>query len=219
MAAEAAALRIAAAVGVTSITPQVVELGGFPCLIVDRFDRVVEDGAVRRIHQEDLCQATGTSPSARRGRAKYEDHGGPGFVALASLLNAYAADPVRELEQLVRVLTFTVLIGNGDAHAKNLALLHPSPETVALAPLYDTVPTALWAALADRTAMHIGGERVLSRVTRDDIHREVRRWPIAAARAAAVVSETIDRVVAAAPGCGHDDLASFVRNRAASLQG
>lgn len=219
VAAEAAALRIAAAVGVTSITPQVVELGGFPCLIVDRFDRVVEDGAVRRIHQEDLCQATGTSPSARRGRAKYEDHGGPGFVALASLLNAYAADPVRELEQLVRVLTFTVLIGNGDAHAKNLALLHPSPETVALAPLYDTVPTALWAALADRAAMHIGGERVLSRVTRDDIHREFRRWPITAARAAAVVSETIDRVVDAAPGCGHDDLASFVRNRAASLQG
>lgn len=257
VAAEAAALRIAAAVGITSITPQLVELGGFPCLIVDRFDRVVDgtgartdrpeghepdpadgDGAavgdraanrdgradgthegVRRIHQEDLCQATGTSPSARRGRAKYEDHGGPGFVALASLLNAYAADPVHELEQLVRALTFTVLIGNGDAHAKNLALLHPTPGTVALAPAYDTVPTALWPALADRAAMHVGGERVLSAVTLDDVHREVRRWPISAARATAVVAETIDVVADAAPGCGHDGLAAFVRDRAGSLRG
>lgn len=101
---------------------------------IDRFDRVVDaDGRLRRIHQEDLCQATGTSPRSRRGRATYEEHGGPGFLRLAELLSAYAADPLRELEQLVRVLTFTVLIGNGDAHAKNLALLHPTAETVALA--------------------------------------------------------------------------------------
>jgi serine/threonine-protein kinase HipA len=218
--AEAAALRIAAAVGITTITPQVVELGGFPCLIVDRFDRAVDArGGVRRIHQEDLCQATGTSPTAQRGRAKYEDHGGPGFVRLAELLNAYGADPVRELEQLVRVLTFTVLIGNGDAHAKNLALLHPTAETVALAPVYDPVPTALWPGLADRAAMHVGGRRRLSEVTLDDIHREVRRWPIAAARAAAVVAETIDGVADAAGDCGHDGLAAFVRTRAAALRG
>lgn len=217
MAAEAAALRIAAAVGLTSIDPQLAELGGFPCLIVDRFDRVADEGGVRRVHQEDLRQATGTSPADRRGRAKYEDHGGPGFVALASLLNAYAADPTHELEQLVRVLTFTVLIGNSDAHAKNLALLHPTPEHVALAPLYDTVPTALWPALADRAAMHIGGERRLSRVTLEDIHREVRRWPLSSARAAEVVAETVDRVADAAGPCGHDGLATFVRERAVSL--
>lgn len=218
--AEAAALRIAAAVGITTITPQVVDLGGFPCLIVDRFDRVSDaDGRVRRVHQEDLCQATGTSPTAHRGRAKYEDHGGPGFAALAGLLNAYAADPVGELEQLVRVLTFTVLIGNGDAHAKNLALLHPTPGTIALAPVYDPVPTALWPTLADRAAMHVGGERRLSRVTLDDVHREVRRWPIASSRARTVVAETVDHVADAADGCGHDDLATFVRQRAATLRG
>ena len=35
-----------------------------PALIVERYDRVkVEDGTIRRLHQEDLCQALGVMPA------------------------------------------------------------------------------------------------------------------------------------------------------------
>ena len=64
--AEAECLAIARAVSLTTIETEAVQLGGHSCLIVSRFDRVVDaDGEVRRIHQEDLCQALGLSTQWR----------------------------------------------------------------------------------------------------------------------------------------------------------
>lgn len=84
---EHASLRLAAHLELTTVTSHVEEIAGLPCLMVSRFDRDVDaSGHVRRVHQEDLCQATGRSPSARRGRGKYERHGGPSFVDAARLL-------------------------------------------------------------------------------------------------------------------------------------
>jgi serine/threonine-protein kinase HipA len=215
--AEAAALRIAARSGLTTITPEVLTLGTHDCLLVDRFDRETDDGVTRRVHQEDLCQATGRSAQAQRGRAKYEQHGGPGFLHMARLLDDYAEDPASELERLAGAMTFTVLIGNGDAHGKNLAVLHRTPGTIELAPLYDTVPTALWPALKDRAAMHVGGQTRLSAITREDLVREASRWPLSRAHATRVVRDAIDRITDAAPDCGHEDLTRYVLRRAGTL--
>ena len=132
---------------------------------------------MRRVHQEDLCQALGIDPSGARGRAKYEQGtAGPSFKQAARLLDAYATDPLAELDRLVAVVTYTVAIGNADAHGKNLALLHPDPETISLAPLYDTVPTALWPRLRSDAAMAIGGQVALADVGIEDIVREAIRW-------------------------------------------
>lgn len=87
--------------------------------------RVLEDQAVRRMHQEDLCQALAIDPRGQRGRAKYERAGGPSLRQAAELLDTYSPDPQAELDRLARIVAFTVLIGNADAHGKNLALLHP----------------------------------------------------------------------------------------------
>lgn len=43
------------------------------------------------------------------------------------------ADPATELDHMVAIVVFTVLIGNADAHGKNLALLHTSPEALQIA--------------------------------------------------------------------------------------
>ena len=115
----------------------------------------------------------------------------------AALLDAYAADPQTQLDRLVAIVTFTVLIGNADAHGKNLALLHPTPETIALAPLYDTVPTALWPNLRTDAAMAIGGQPSLADVTLADILREALSWPHPEGRARAAAIGTIERVTAA----------------------
>jgi serine/threonine-protein kinase HipA len=197
VAAEADCLALARAAGLTSVESELVELGGRQCLIVSRFDREDSEGTVRRIHQEDLCQALAIDPEGARGRAKYEDGGGPSLRQLARLLDTYAAEPRAELDRLVAAIVFTVLIGNADAHGKNLALLHPTPETVSLAPLYDTVPTALWPNLRKRAAMAIGGQVELAQVTLDDIGREPRSWPHPEERTREVALETIAAITAA----------------------
>jgi len=200
--AEAECLAIARAVSLTTIETETVELGGHSCLIVSRFDRVVDaDGEVHRIHQEDLCQALALDPSGARGRAKYQQgRAGPSLKQAAELLDAYSADPLAELDRLVAVVAYTVAIGNADAHGKNLALLHPDPETISLAPLYDTVPTALWSQLRDEAAMAIGGQVVLADVGIEDIVREAIRWSHPADRARRVATETLEGMAAAIEG-------------------
>jgi serine/threonine-protein kinase HipA len=84
--AEASCLRIAHAIGLTTIDPELVTIGGQRCIIVKRFDRATVDGVVKRIHQEDVCQALARDPDAARGRGKYEKYGGPSLMEVAELL-------------------------------------------------------------------------------------------------------------------------------------
>lgn len=220
--AEALCLELARAAGLTTIESRLMTVGETQCLLVSRFDRIVKGGEVRRVHQEDLCQATGVDPEGRRGRAKYERAGGPSLRQVAALLDAYAVDPAQQLELLVAVVTFTVLIGNADAHGKNLALLHPTPENVSLAPLYDTVPTALWPKLRNEAAMTIGAQVMLADVTLDDILREAKAWSLSGERARATAIETIETVIDAIDRESippSSELAAFVRKRAEQLIG
>lgn len=218
--AEAQCLALAGAAGLTGIEVRLETIGDSACLIVSRFDRAVGPDGLRRIHQEDLCQALGIDPENRRRRAKYEWAGGPSFRRAAELLDSYAADPAAELDRLAAIVTFTTLIGNADAHGKNLALLHPAPERVRLAPLYDTVPTALWPRLRREAAMSIGAQVLLADVTMRDILREARAWRHpedraheAALSTVAAVTEGIERE-AIPPDSA---VARFVRRRAAEL--
>ena len=217
---EAEALELARSVGLTTIEPRLLEVDGRPCLIGDRYDRDVgAHGAVGRIHQEDLLQAVGKDPADRQGRAKYQEHDGPGFVDAAALLLERALDPGAELRKLAGAVVFTVLIGNSDAHAKNLSLLLDPPGTVRLAPLYDTVPTMLFPRLKVRCAMWVGGvHRSLEDVTHEALVREMagrRAWKLAERRAVELIDEWVDAIVSAA-----DDstpTGRYVRQRAAEL--
>ena len=173
-------------------------MGGAGRLIGSRFDRTsAPDGTTHRVHQEDLCQALGIDPDAKRGRAKYERAGGPSLRQAAELLDLHAADPLAELDQLLRVVTFNCLIGNADAHGKNIALLHPSPAAITLAPLYDTVPTLLWPKLRKESAMTIGGRVLLTATTIADIAREADTWGHPAGRAADVAAELVQQMLEA----------------------
>jgi serine/threonine-protein kinase HipA len=201
--AEAECLRLAKRVGLTSVEVQLETIAERACLVVSRFDRRLEpDGTVTRIHQEDLCQALARSPDAARGRGKYEDAGGPALREAAELLDRYATAPHEQLERLLAAVTFTVLIGNADAHGKNIALLHPTPESVELAPLYDTVPTVLWPKLRKRGAMSIGGRWPLDSIRLDDLVREAITWRLSGPRAREIVIDTAERVHDAATDLG-----------------
>lgn len=218
--AEDLCLSLAGAAGLTTIDHRLETIGAAEYLVLSRFDRSARDGVVRRIHQEDLCQALGIDPDDNRGRAKYERAGGPTLRQAATILDSYAADPRGQLDRLVGVVAFTVLIGNADAHGKNLALLHPTPDSVELAPLYDTVPTVLWPKLRSDAAMSIGGQPSLPDVTAADIVREARSWPHPEERARAAVGRTATALIDAIEGEAippRSRLASFVRKRARRL--
>jgi serine/threonine-protein kinase HipA len=215
---EAACLRLARAVGLTTVDVTLEIIAGLPCIIVSRFDRRVEDdGTVVRLHQEDACQALGRDPEANRGKGKYEAAGGPTLADLARVLDRWAAEPVVELERLAAAVTFNVVIGNADAHGKNLST-HPAPGMIFLAPLYDTVPTVMWPKLPDPGATHINAKTALPAVTLDDIAAEAARWPLPKGRAHQIAVDTTKNLLDALDSQDVPErLGEFIRNRAQSL--
>ncbi len=128
-----------------------------PILLVQRYDREVgADGAVTRWHQEDFCQALGLPPEA-----KYENEGGPSLARLFAALAGGSTSPLPDRRDLLRWVLFNFLIGNADAHAKNVSLLHDGPgddDGPRLAPFYDLVCTEAYEHLSGHLAQKIGGE-------------------------------------------------------------
>jgi serine/threonine-protein kinase HipA len=214
--AEAQCLALARELGLTTVQAHIERIADTSCLIVERFDRrIAPDGKVFRIHQEDVCQALARDPEAAHGRGKYEDCGGPSYREVAELLDRYALEPQRELDKLVSVVTFTALIGNADAHGKNIALLHPTVETVELAPLYDTVPTALWPRLRTDGAMAINGRWALAQITAEDVAAEAASWRLNETRARRTAIDTAERLREAAAALDSDSpVARLVTERA-----
>lgn len=124
-----------------------------PLYLVDRYDREVgADGKIRRLHQEDFCQALGIPPDQ-----KYEKEGGPSLQACFRLLRDNSIRPALDIKTLQQWVIFNTLIGNADAHGKNISLLlgDQGPQ---LAPFYDLMCTAIYEGLDNRMAMKIGGE-------------------------------------------------------------
>ncbi len=214
VALEHAAMTVARRLGLTTAETEIINLGGIDCIIVSRFDRTVDGGGqLRRVHQEDICQALGMNPQSNQGRGKYERYGGPGLAKVAALLDRHALAPAHELTRLVQAVAFTVIIGNADAHAKNLSLLHVEPGVVELAPLYDTVPTALWPQLPDRAAMSVNGVSVLGRVSLDDVIAEAKRWTLDPSVAEEAVTDVATRALGVLEGIP-EKLANLIADRA-----
>lgn len=175
--AEHACLSLARAAGLGAAGSQLLTVGDSDCIVVSGFDRDIDsDGTVVRVHQEDACQALGIDPDRWDRRGKYEAYGGPSFKQVAGLLDSWAQDSAAGLAGLLDHLVFTVTIGNADAHGKNIAFLHPQRGQIRLAPLYDTVPTTMWAQLRTTAAMTVAGKQSLSTLTIDDIVEEARSW-------------------------------------------
>jgi len=133
-------------------------ISGLPILIVTRYDRDLTQEPIRRLHQEDLCQALG-----KLHIEKYQQEGGPTVAEAMALIDAESAVPARDRQRLWFGLVFNILIGNCDAHGKNYSLLYDS-EAPNLSPFYDLVSTAVYPELTTRLAMSIDGALRLEEV-------------------------------------------------------
>ncbi len=154
-------LRLASAAGVDAAHVELVFVPE-PVLQIARFDRRVTSSGIERVHTIDGCQALGLPVSAKyerpygSGRDVAHIRDGASFPRLFALAQD-TARPLQEKRALLRWAIFQILVGNADAHAKNLAF-YSNVSGLSLAPAYDiTSLYALASEQLDRTyAMAIG---------------------------------------------------------------
>lgn len=136
-----------------------------PVYLIDRFDRTPAGQGWQRRHVIDACQLLGLDRSF-----KYSQGSLPNLAALANACRS----PAVARPRLFGWLVFNVLVGNSDAHLKNLSFL-VSHEGVQLAPFYDLLSVASYDTAAfDKTgwpahtqlAWPLLGERHFSAITR-----------------------------------------------------
>jgi serine/threonine-protein kinase HipA len=151
---EANCASLADHVGLDAAPSRSFWIGGYEVILAQRYDRVIADGAVYRLHQEDFAQAMGLPP-----RLKYERDGRPGRrydVATISAVLRQTESPAVAIDAFLRATIFNLAIGNTDNHAKNHALLYDRGAAPRLAPLYDLVPITLSEAHNHRLSFAIG---------------------------------------------------------------
>jgi len=161
---EAFAMRLAKNVGLDVADVEIRRAGDRPFLLVERYDRIRDEGGLlRRLHQEDFCQALGFTSDR-----KYAADGGPIFRDCFVLLRRAASRPAVEVLKLFDAAIFNLIIGNADAHAKNFSLLYRESGAVELAPLYDLFSTVYYPELSPRLAMKIAKGHALEELKPGD---------------------------------------------------
>ncbi len=157
-------MKLAQSLRLSTANCSILNISGKAYYCTERYDRYWLNGKVYRLHQEDFCQLFAVDPEN-----KYENEGGPGLAKCFAMIRKLRLGAAGQLEFIRRVI-FNYLIGNGDAHAKNFAVLYHGRKAE-LAPLYDLLSTAVYPSLAREFAMSIGGNLAFDKVTRKSFVR------------------------------------------------
>ncbi|MEL6961476.1 MAG: type II toxin-antitoxin system HipA family toxin [Pseudomonadota bacterium] len=221
---EAFAMRLAARMNLDVAAVEARRVADRTYLLVERYDRKrLDDGRVRRLHQEDFCQALGVFPER-----KYAAEGGPTFKACFDIIRQACTRPAVQVLKLLDAAIFQALIGNADAHGKNYSLLHYD-DGVVLAPLYDLLSTVAYPDLSPTFAMKIASRGTLGAFKKGDWDAFARDVGVAAPftrrrvqELADLGAETAEAVADELGHCGLSDQAlaacvTRVRTRAAAL--
>jgi serine/threonine-protein kinase HipA len=155
-----------------------------PALLVARFDRVGN----RRTHMEELAQVLNIPAAVKT--AKYRR---ANFETIASVVGGLCG--VGAVREVIARIVFNVLIGNGDAHLKNWAVLYPDGITPALSPIYDVLPTVLYMP-DDNMGLNLAGSHAFETVDIESFDRIGDRTGLGVSDARASAREAVERVLA-----------------------
>ncbi|MFY7817689.1 MAG: type II toxin-antitoxin system HipA family toxin [Akkermansiaceae bacterium] len=158
---EAWCMALARRIGLDAAETWTERMGNVPCLISKRYDRVQGGSGeiVRRLHQEDFCQALGY-PSSR----KYQQEGGPSLRECFQMIRDWSTTSVLDIRHMLDAVIFAAITGNADAHGKNHSFVY-AQGTRRMAPLYDQVCTMAWPELSTTLSMKIGNASTLAEVS------------------------------------------------------
>ncbi|HET9388361.1 MAG TPA: HipA domain-containing protein [Steroidobacteraceae bacterium] len=133
-----------------------------PILVVERFDRLRDGQRVRRVHVIDGCQALNLPVAYKyehniaAGRDTAGNREGVSFERLFSVAD-YSLNKDLTRLMLLRWALFQYLIGNSDAHAKNISFFC-EPSGLTLAPHYDLASVAQYPGFRRDLAMAYGDQ-------------------------------------------------------------
>lgn len=189
---ESYCLALANKIGLSAVETEIRRVEDIEYLLIKRYDRVITNDHIQRIHQEDFCQALGVVPEN-----KYQSEGGPSLKRCFNLVREKSSIPIIDLERLIEVVIFNVLIGNCDAHGKNFSFIYPAKDDVQLTPFYDLISTTYYPDLVKTMAMKVGGESNLERVGMNDFEKMADEVGLSKAAIRKRVNDLIDKVVLA----------------------
>ncbi|NUT37195.1 MAG: type II toxin-antitoxin system HipA family toxin [Hamadaea sp.] len=126
---EAFFIEAAKRTGISTVEAQVVrDRNDVPGLLVRRFDRVAVGDTVRSLAFEDGCQVMARYPAQKYGITA---------EAVTAALSRVTRSPKVAARELLSQLVFGYVTGNGDAHAKNLAVLQGESGEWRVSPAFD----------------------------------------------------------------------------------
>ncbi|MBO4509062.1 MAG: type II toxin-antitoxin system HipA family toxin [Spirochaetaceae bacterium] len=137
-------------------------IAGRNVFVVERYDRIRLGNSIRRLHQEDFCQALGIMSNM-----KYQNDGGSGIADIFNAIKNFCTVPALETRKFLQYVIFNYLIGNCDSHGKNYSLLYANNK-IELSPLYDIVSTVIYPELTNKLSMKIGKHYEIQKITKED---------------------------------------------------
>lgn len=184
---EALVLALSRECGLSDNAVWIERIGDATALVVERYDRNVRsDGAVRRLHQEDMCQAVGLRPKDKYLIGRPSER-------MARVLREFADSPQREIATIYQQVAFRAVVGDEDGHGKNYSLmLHDG--VVRVAPLYDSLCTLEYPELSGIMGTRIGAQQSLAKVDRQALLDEAKAMGLPAREAERALGELSMRV-------------------------
>ena len=186
---EAASLELAHRVGLTTVDTEILEYEDVRAIAISRYDRGPGEA---RIHQEDLAQAVGLNTSDPNRRFQWGSKL-PTLRHAAEVLREDGGNP----DDLLRLVTFSHIVGNTDMHAKNISFIRRADGSVTLSPAYDISMHLHHRRDNRRFALDVNGKFLVDEVTIDDVVAEGRSWGLPERRAIRVVNRTLSQVAEA----------------------
>ncbi len=77
------------------------------------------------------------------------------YESISKVLDLFSSEIVNDKEVLFKMLVHSCMVGNGDAHLKNFAMLYDNLDEMRLSPLYDVVNTQIYRP-KDTLALNLG---------------------------------------------------------------
>lgn len=155
-------MKLAKSFGLSVPDVDLLSIAGKEVFVVERYDRIKTADSIKRLHQEDFCQALGIVTSS-----KYQNDGGPGIADIFNTISKVCTVPAIESQKFLRYVIFNYMIGNCDSHGKNYSLLYKDSR-VELSPLYDAVSTIIYPGLTDKLSMKIGNHYEIQKIGKED---------------------------------------------------
>ncbi len=162
-------MKLASACGLKVPRVDVIE-SEIPFYVVERFDRKMIAGEVKRLHQIDFCQAQGYLTEE-----KYQEDGGPSLKSNYLCLKKNSSDMIEDTKIFIRWICFNLLIGNNDCHSKNISFLWDGRK-YRLSPFYDLLCTSIYRGYSAEFAFKLNDNGYWGQWKKEHFKKEIISW-------------------------------------------